>query len=139
MCSRDRRRHVLHCWSAWLSPLRESRTPPQERKRLHALKRLGIDLTSQETSLDFITKLVTNVCSVNSSMIVLIDSQSCHLKSGAGSGVPAHVRTFSRDISISAWVLAPLNPTVMVVEDLAADPRFALLPCLGCRTSLTRL
>lgn len=113
-----------------LLPGQTYRGPPNldanaERKRLHALKRLGIDFTSQEASLDFITKLVTNVCSVTSSMIVLIDSQSCYMKSGSGGGVPQDQRTVKRDLSICTWVLAPLNPTVMVVEDLSADPRFA--------------
>lgn len=93
----------------------------QERKRVHALKRLGIDYTSAEPSLDFITKLVTNVCGVPSAVITFIDQTQCYIKSA--NGIPTEQRSYSRSLSICSWVLAPLNPEVMVVEDMTKDER----------------
>ena len=95
--------------------------PLQERKRVHALKRLGINYTSNEPSLDFITKLVSNVCSVPSAVITFIDDNRCYIKSSTG--IPTDQRSIDRNMSICTWVLAPLNPEVLVVEDLAQDDR----------------
>lgn len=87
---------------------------------MHALKRLGISYNSKEPSLDFITKLVTNVCNVPVAVMALIDSTRCHIKSEVGYGPVASI---SRRFSISSWILIPLNPEVLVVEDLSADER----------------
>lgn len=94
----------------------------QERKRVHALKRLGIDYTSNEPSLDFITKLVSNVCGVVSAVMTFIDSEHCYIKSSTG--IPTDQRCISRTITMCTWVLAPLNPEVLVVEDLSQDERW---------------
>ena len=88
---------------------------------MHALKRLGINYTSNEPSLDFITKLVTNVCGVASAVVTFIDSDHCYIKSSTG--IPTDTKRLSRRISMCSWVLAPLNPEVLVVEDLSTDDR----------------
>ena len=93
----------------------------QERARVSALKRLGIDYTCQEPSLDFITKLITNVCACNSASICLIDAKNCHVKSTSGG--PSQIKSFDRRLSLSMHCLVPLKPEVLVVEDLILDAR----------------
>ena len=88
---------------------------------MHALKRLGINYTSNEPSLDFITKLVTNVCGVASAVVTFIDQDHCYIKSSTG--IPTDTKQLSRSISMCSWVLAPLHPEVLVVEDLTRDDR----------------
>ena len=88
---------------------------------MHALRRLGVDYMSNEPSLDFITKLVTNVCGVASAVISFQDQEHCYIKSSTG--MPTDTKQFSRRISLCSWVLAPLHPEVLIVEDLAEDDR----------------
>lgn len=85
------------------------------------MKRLNIDLESREASLDFITKLITNVFGCPSASITLIDSKRVYVKSAVGG--PQIVYNFDRRLSIGAHVLVPLKPEVLVVEDLALDTR----------------
>ena len=95
----------------------------QERARVSALKRLGIDYTSKEQALDFITKLITNVCACSAATICLIDSSMCYIKSTSGG--PSNVTKVDRRLSISMYCLVPLKPEVLVVEDLTADARYS--------------
>lgn len=80
-----------------------------------------MNYTSNEPSLDFITKLVANVCGVKSALVTFIDAEHCHIKSATG--MPTDVKTFSRSLSMCTWILAPLHPEVLVVEDLTKDER----------------
>lgn len=95
----------------------------QEKTRVYALKRLGVSYTSRETSLDFITRLVTSVCNVQAAVMTFIDNRRGYVKSAAGGF--ENVESFDRRLSISTWNLIPLNPEVLVVEDLSVDDRWA--------------
>ena len=92
---------------------------------MHALQRLGLDFTSQEASLDFITTLVTNVVNVPGAAIILIDTSRCYVKSAVGPHIQAQSRASSVDrrLSMATWTLVPLNPEILVVEDTTKDGR----------------
>ena len=92
---------------------------------MHALQRLGLDFTSQEASLDFITTLVTNVVNVPGAAITLIDTSRCYVKSAVAPHMQAQLRaSLDRRLSMATWTLVPLNPEVLVVDDTTKDGRW---------------
>ena len=101
-----------------------------ERARCHALRRLGIDMESPEPTLDFITKLCTNICAVPLAFITFVDDKYTYIKS---SSVEEHLerQPTDRRISLTSWVLVPLKPEVLVVEDLSKDTRWAICRLQG--------
>ena len=96
---------------------------PQERERCKALKRLVGDVLSSEPNLDFICKLVSEICNVPVVVVALIDEQFTWVKSSYGLPEGSD-RKADRRLAFAAWVLQPLNPEVIVVEDMQQDSRW---------------
>jgi GAF domain-containing protein len=98
--------------------------PPNEEQRLAELYRLQILYTEPEATFDHITRELADIFEVPISTLSLIDRDHQFFK--AGFGLPADLaqsRKTSRAESICGHVVG--HNEVLVVNDLAADPRFA--------------
>jgi two-component system, sensor histidine kinase and response regulator len=93
--------------------------PPNESERLAALLDYGILDTPEESAFDDLTRLVAEICAVPIALITLIDLDRQWFKSRVGVD---HKET-PRNISFCGYTL--LQADLLVVEDAAADPRFA--------------
>jgi GAF domain-containing protein len=83
----------------------------------------------QEADFDQITERLTKLFRVPIAFLTLIDKDRQWFKSQAG--LPddlAEVRSIPRDVSLCGHVIA--NDEVLIVRDLARDPRFANNPWL---------
>ncbi len=90
-----------------------------EAERLDALRDHGILDTVAEADFDDIARIAAHVCNVPIAMISFIDAHRQFFKAEIGLGL----REIPRDASICAHAIR--QPDLMVVPDLAADPRFS--------------
>ena len=98
--------------------------PPNEEQRLAELYRLQILYTEPEAAFDHITEELAAIFEVPISTLSLIDRDHQFFK--AGFGLPASLaqaRQTSRAQSICGHVVG--NNEILIVNDAAADPRFA--------------
>jgi predicted PurR-regulated permease PerM/methylmalonyl-CoA mutase cobalamin-binding subunit len=101
--------------------------PPNEEERLAELNGLNLLDTPSEADFDRVTERLTKLFKVPIALITLIDKNRQWFKSQAG--LPADLakaRSTSRDVSLCGHVVA--NDEVLIVRDLARDPRFANNP-----------
>jgi predicted PurR-regulated permease PerM len=102
-------------------------TPPNEEERLAELDGLNLLDTDSETDFDQVTARLTRLFNVPMALITLVDKDRQWFKSQAGLPADlAEARSTSRDISLCGHVIA--KDEVLIVRDLARDPRFANNP-----------
>jgi len=107
-------------------------TPPNEEARLAELNGLNLLDTPPEADFDQVTERLTRLFRVPIALLTLIDKDRQWFKSQAG--LPADLaedRSTPRDVSLCGHVIA--NDEVLIVRDLARDPRFANNPWLKQR------
>jgi len=102
-------------------------TPPNEEERLAELNGLNLLDTPTEADFDRVTERLTKLFKVPIALLNLIDKDRQWFKSQTGLPADlAEARCTSRDVSICGHVIA--NDEVLIVRDLARDPRFANNP-----------
>jgi methylmalonyl-CoA mutase cobalamin-binding subunit len=102
-------------------------TPPNEEERMAELNGLNLLDTPRETNFDHVTERLTKLFGVPIALMSLIDEKRQWFKSHVGlPGDLAEARSTSRDVSLCGHVVA--NDEVLIVRDLARDPRFANNP-----------
>jgi predicted PurR-regulated permease PerM len=104
-------------------------TPPNEEARLAELNGLNLLDTPPEAEFDQVTERLIRLFRVPIALLTLIDKDRQWFKSQAG--LPADLaktRSTPRDVSLCGHVIA--NDEVLIVRDLARDPRFANNPWL---------
>jgi len=102
-------------------------TPPNEEERVAELNGLNLLDTPSEAEFDQVTERLTRLFKVPIGLLTLIDKDRQWFKSQTG--LPADLadaRCTSRDVSLCGHVIA--NDEVLIVRDLARDPRFANNP-----------
>jgi GAF domain-containing protein len=103
--------------------------PADEEARLAELKGLNLLDTAPEAEFDQVTERLTKLFKVPIALVTLVDKNRQWFKSQAG--LPADLVeacSAPRDVSICGHVVA--NNEVLIVHDLARDPRFANNPWL---------
>jgi GAF domain-containing protein len=101
--------------------------PPNEEERLAELNGLNLLDTPTETDFDQVTERLTKLFKVPIALLTLIDKDRQWFKSQTGLPTDlAEARCTSRDVSLCGHVIA--NDEVLIVRDLARDPRFANNP-----------
>jgi len=104
-------------------------TPPNEEARLAELNGLNLLDTPPEADFDQVTERLTRLFRVPIALLTLIDKNRQWFKSQAGLPADlAEARSTPRDVSICGHVIA--NDEVLIIRDLARDPRFANNPWL---------
>ena len=102
-------------------------TPPNEEERLAELNGLTLLDTPREAHFDHVTERLTKLFKVPIALLTLIDKNRQWFKSQTGLPADlAEARCTSRDVSLCGHVIA--SDEVLVVRDLARDPRFANNP-----------
>lgn len=102
-------------------------TPPNEEERLAELDGLNLLDTPREAEFDRVTERLTKLFKVPIALLTLIDKDRQWFKSQTGLPADlAEARSASRDVSLCGHVIA--NDEVLIVRDLARDPRFANNP-----------
>jgi methylmalonyl-CoA mutase cobalamin-binding subunit len=102
-------------------------TPPNEEERLAELNGLNLLDTPIEADFDQVTERLTKLFRVPTALLTLIDKDRQWFKSQTGLPADlAEARSTSRDVSLCGHVIA--NDEVLIVRDLARDPRFANNP-----------
>jgi predicted PurR-regulated permease PerM/methylmalonyl-CoA mutase cobalamin-binding subunit len=102
-------------------------TPPNEEERLAELNGLNLLDTPGEAEFDQVTERLTKLFKVPMALLTLIDKDRQWFKSQSGLPIDlAEAGCTSRDISLCGHVIA--NDEVLIVRDLARDPRFANNP-----------
>src|SRR6476659_6443725 len=102
-------------------------TPPNEEERLAELNGLNLLDTPMEAEFDQVTTRLTKLFKVPMALLTLIDKDRQWFKSQTGLPADlAEARWTSRDVSLCGHVIA--NNEVLIVRDLARDPRFANNP-----------
>lgn len=102
-------------------------TPPNEEERLAELNGLNLLDTPKEADFDRVTERLTKIFKVPIALLTLIDKDRQWFKSQTGLPTDlAEARCTSRDVSLCGHVIA--NDEVLIVRDLARDPRFANNP-----------
>jgi methylmalonyl-CoA mutase cobalamin-binding subunit len=102
-------------------------TPPNEEERLAELNGLNLLDTPTEAEFDQVTERLTKLFKVPIALLTLIDKDRQWFKSQTGLPTDlAEARCTSRDVSLCGHVIA--NNEVLIVRDLARDPRFANNP-----------
>ncbi|MDB6053291.1 MAG: sensor hybrid histidine kinase [Verrucomicrobiales bacterium] len=96
--------------------------PADEARRLVALRDYDLLDTLPEQALDDLAALAAHICEAPISLISLVDENRQWFKSRVG----LSIQETSRDVSFCAHAL--LEPGVLVVNDAAADERFAKNP-----------
>ena len=102
-------------------------TLPNEEERLAELEGLNLLDTASEADFDQVTARLTRLFNVPMALVTLVDKNRQWFKSHVG--LPANLaeaRSTSRDISLCGHVIA--KDEVLIVRDLARDPRFANNP-----------
>jgi predicted PurR-regulated permease PerM len=102
-------------------------SPPDEEARLAELNGLMLLDTPPEEVFDHVTERLTRLFKVPIALLTLIDKDRQWFKSQTG--LPedlAEARSTSRDVSLCGHVIA--SNDLMIVRDLAWDPRFANNP-----------
>src|SRR5512133_377643 len=101
--------------------------PPNEKERLAELDGLNLLDTPTEAEFDRVTERLTKLFKVPIALLTLIDKDRQWFKSQTGLPTDlAEARCTSRDVSLCGHVIA--NDEVLIVRDLARDPRFANNP-----------
>jgi GAF domain-containing protein len=101
--------------------------PPNEEERLAELEGLNLLDTPSEADFDQVTARLTRLFKVPMALVTLVDKDRQWFKSHAGLPADlAEARSTSRDISLCGHVIA--KDEVLIVRDLARDPRFANNP-----------
>ena len=101
--------------------------PPNEEERLAELNGLNLLDTPTEAEFDRVTERLTKLFKVPIALLNLIDKDRQWFKSQTGLPADlAEARCTSRDVSLCGHVIA--NDEVLIVRDLARDPRFANNP-----------
>ena len=101
--------------------------PPNEEERLAELEGLNLLDTPSEVEFDQVTERLTKLFKVPIALLTLIDKDRQWFKSHAGLPADlAEARSTSRDVSLCGHVIA--KDEVLIVRDLARDPRFANNP-----------
>ena len=101
--------------------------PPNEEERLAELNGLNLLDTPTEADFDQVTERLTKLFKVPIALLTLIDKDHQWFKSQTGLPTDlAEARCTSRDVSLCGHVVA--NDEVLIVRDLARDPRFANNP-----------
>jgi len=101
--------------------------PPNEEERLAELNGLNLLDTPTEADFDQVTERLTKLFKVPMALLTLIDKDRQWFKSQTGLPTDlAEARCTSRDVSLCGHVIA--NDEVLIVRDLARDPRFANNP-----------
>ena len=101
--------------------------PPNEEERLAELNGLNLLDTPREAEFDHVTERLTKLFKVPIAILTLIDKDRQWFKSQTGLPTDlAEARCTSRDVSLCGHVIA--NDEVLIVRDLARDPRFANNP-----------
>jgi GAF domain-containing protein len=101
--------------------------PPNEEERLEELNGLNLLDTPREAGFDQVTERLTKLFKVPLALVTLIDKNRQWFKSQTGlPGDLAEARSTSRDVSLCGHVIA--KDEVLIVRDLARDPRFANNP-----------
>jgi len=95
-------------------------SPPNEPKRLAALRQLEVLDTPPELAFDDLTLLATQICQTPIALVSLVDETRQWFKSRLG----LDATETSRDLAFCAHAILQPND-VMEVRDAAADPRFA--------------
>jgi hypothetical protein len=104
-------------------------TPPNEEARLAELNGLNLLDTPPEADFDQVTERLIRLFRVPIALLTLIDKDRQWFKSQAGLPADlAEARSTPRDVSLCGHVIA--NDEVLIVRDLARDPRFANNPWL---------
>jgi AI-2E family transporter/GAF domain len=104
-------------------------TPRNEEARLAELNGLNLLDTPPEADFDQVTERLTKLFRVPIALLTLIDKDRQWFKSQAGLPADlAEARSTPRDVSLCGHVIA--NDEVLIVRDLARDPRFANNPWL---------
>ena len=102
-------------------------TPPNEEERLAELEGLNLLDTPNEADFDQVTARLTRLFKVPMALVTLVDKNRQWFKSHAGLPADlAEARSTSRDVSLCGHVIA--KDEVLIVRDLARDPRFANNP-----------
>src|SRR5512140_2045355 len=102
-------------------------TPPNEEERLAELNGLNLLDTPMEADFDQVIERLTKLFKVPIALLTLIDKDRQWFKSQTGLPADlAEARCTSRDVSLCGHVIA--NDEVLIVRDLARDPRFANNP-----------
>jgi len=102
-------------------------TPPNEEERLAELNGLNLLDTPMEADFDQVTTRLTKLFKLPIALLTLIDKDRQWFKSQTGLPTDlAEARCTSRDVSLCGHVIA--NDEVLIVRDLARDPRFANNP-----------
>lgn len=102
-------------------------TPPNEKERMAELNGLNLLDTPMEGDFDQVTERLTKLFKVPIALLTLIDKDRQWFKSQTGLPADlAEARCTSRDVSLCGHVIA--NDEVLIVRDLARDPRFANNP-----------
>lgn len=92
--------------------------PPNEHKRLEALRRYQILDTLPEKAFDRLTELASTICEVPISLVTLIDDKRQWFKSKVG----FDLKETSRDVSFCQYAI--MGTDMFEVEDTVQDPRF---------------
>ena len=101
--------------------------PPNEEERLAELDGLNLLDTPREAEFDQVTERLTKLFKVPIALLTLIDKDRQWFKSQTGLPADlAEARSTSRDVSLCGHVIA--KDEVLIVRDLARDPRFANNP-----------
>jgi GAF domain-containing protein len=102
-------------------------TPPNEEERLAELNGLSLLDTPREANFDQVTERLTKLFKVPIALVTLVDKNRQWFKSQFGLPADlAEARSTSREVSICGHVVA--EDEVLIVRDLARDPRFANNP-----------
>lgn len=99
--------------------------PWDEALRLQTLRRSGILDTPREEAFDDLTRLAALICDAPVALINFIEDTRQWFKAEIGLGL----RETSLDVSICVRTF--LNPGLVVIPDLSADPRFSTNPFVG--------
>jgi diguanylate cyclase (GGDEF)-like protein/PAS domain S-box-containing protein len=99
-------------------------TPDNETKRLEALRRLDLLDTEPEPEFDELVNLAAAICGTPISLITLLDERRQWFKASVGlEEIGLKVKETPREFSFCVYSI--LQSGIFVVEDTAADKRFA--------------
>jgi GAF domain-containing protein len=123
----DAMQRIRKMTSAITDAMTPAPTPHNEEERMAELNGLNLLDTPREAHFDHVTERLTKLFKVPIALITLIDKNRQWFKSQAGLPVElAEARSTSRDVSLCGHVIA--KDEVLIVHDLARDPRFANNP-----------
>ncbi|MDD5303151.1 MAG: response regulator [Elusimicrobia bacterium] len=105
--------------------MEKPKNPPDEAKRLEALRRLKILDTAPEERFDRLTRLAQNLLGVPTALVSLIDAERQWFKSRQG----LDATETARDISFCGHAILGTEP--FIIPDASKDPRFADNPLVA--------